>query len=417
MRIVRRFACFFILCVWSAQSFSQTANQSTQVPSPPSVSEEIRKSVVFIEVDCLHDFTSDVAQLTPDAVAKMLPEQHRAYRADVIGVISRLTNLRVSMAKLSSDEAALVRPDSLARLSDLRQLATLAMKMAALTSNEIQQLSAGEKAVVPFMQIFGTGFMVVVLDPAAPAPPPGMDTGFSYLVTNRHVAQPGIEDNKPCQVLKTSVMLNRRTPNVSITPNSELVNLGDVNWAFSTDSAVDLAIIPFAPSPDIYDYMRVPVKAFATQEMVNKHQIEEGQPVVFAGLFIQSYQEVRRLEPILRSGTLAMVPMENVRTTLHGQLGQVYYAEIHSFGGNSGSPIFVNLSPIGVDYRLLGVVSGFLPETSDFSLQVTTSFNGKIGTNSGITIVVPPKEIEAILNSPPLKTVRDTTTALERQKK
>ena len=38
----------------------------------------------------------------------------------------------------------------------------------------------------------GTGFLLFL-----PEPRIGADRGFQYLVTNRHVVQPGIEDSKP----------------------------------------------------------------------------------------------------------------------------------------------------------------------------------------------------------------------------
>src|ERR1700733_4904503 len=51
----------------------------------------------------------------------------------------------------------------------------------------------GAQTVIPYS---GTGFLLSVADSRLP------DGVFTYLVTNRHVAQPGIEAGKPCNALR-----------------------------------------------------------------------------------------------------------------------------------------------------------------------------------------------------------------------
>jgi hypothetical protein len=157
--------------------------------------------------------------------------------------------------------------------------------------------------------------------------------------------------------------------------------------------------------------MRIPVGIFTTPEMVEKKQVVEGDPVLFSGLFIQSFQTVHSLEPILRSGTLAMVPKEAMETTLH-KSGRIYLAEVHSFGGNSGSPVFVDMAKFsgilgGFSYNLLGVISGEVLESSDFIMHVTTSYTANVAANSGVSVVVPANEIKSILYDPSLQAQRD----------
>jgi hypothetical protein len=180
-----------------------------------------------------------------------------------------------------------------------------------------------------------------------------------------------------------------------------------------------LAVAPFSASPEVYDYQRVPVDIFVTPEMVEKKLVVEGDPVLFFGLFIQSFQKVHTLEPIVRSGTLAMVPNEAMETTLH-KLGRVYLAEVHAFSGNSGSPVFVDtnkfINPsMGYSYKLLGVISGEVLESSDFVMHVTTSYTANVTANSDVSVVAPANEIKGILDDPSLQAEREAFIAHQKQ--
>jgi hypothetical protein len=62
---------------------------------------------------------------------------------------------------------------------------------------------------------------------------------------------------------------------------------------------------------------------------------------VFTGLFVQFIGQTK-LEPIVREGKIAMIPGEAVPTTMH-TLGHVYLVDAHVFGGNSGSPMLIDL--------------------------------------------------------------------------
>jgi hypothetical protein len=244
----------------------------------------------------------------------------------------------------------------------------------------------------------------------------GQDFGFGYLVTNRHAVQPGIEIGKPCNVLHYSVLLNRKVDSANEVRHAELMGLGNnATWHYSTDDSVDLAVMPFSPSTEVYDYQRVPVRVFTTQEMVDKKLVVEGDPVLFCGLFIQTFQKTHSLEPIVRSGTLAMVPAGTMETTLH-KSGRIYLAEVHAFGGNSGSPVFIDtnkfsMGGIGSLYSLLGVISGEVKETADFALQITTSLTGNVEANSDVSVVVPVSQVKDILYSPSLQAERDAVVA------
>lgn len=399
----------------TAQAQVNPNNPATPTPTKPFPTQ-IKNTVVFLETTCLHDFHPDIAQLTPDVLSKIPPQQVEVIKQKLTTVIVQMEKLKPSTNKLTSEEIAELKPERLSGL-DVPQMVNLVGKMTSLTIEDIKQLTPREIATLPVDSHLGTGFLVVVPDERIPIPAgnENLDNGFGYLVTNRHVAQPGIEDGKPCNVLNYSVWLNRKRDSVNKTRHAESVGLGNsMIWHFSTDDSVDLAVTPFSPPLEVYDFQRIPIKFFTTQEMVDKKLVVEGDPVLFSGLFIQTFQQVHRLEPIVRSGTLAMVPDGEMETTLH-KLGRIYLTEVHAFGGNSGSPVFIDTNkfsnPLGSSYTLLGVISGEVQETSDFVLHIATSFTATVGANSDVSVVVPANQIKDILYSSPLQAERDAFVA------
>jgi hypothetical protein len=262
----------------------------------------------------------------------------------------------------------------------------------------------------------GTAFIVSYPDPRL-----GQDKAFSYLVTNRHVVQPGIEQGHPNQAEWMTLRINRKDAKEA----SEDEPLPDTllrGWHFPSDPSVDLAVVPLAINQARYDFVALPLSMFATQDVVDKLQIAEGDTVLFTGFFYQ-IQGMKKFEPIVREGILAMIPYENLATTL-GKSGRVYLADVRAFHGNSGSPLLVNVAGVrngsvtaGYDYRLLGVISGFYHEDADLKLTIATTFVGKLEENSGIAMVVPADDLKALLESPDLRLERDAVFNSQNTKK
>lgn len=279
---------------------------------------------------------------------------------------------------------------------------------ARWTDNDIAKLRPEELAGLQQDSYFGTGFIVFVPDDRL-----GKDMGFNYLITNRHVVQPGIENGRPCKVVNYSLSINHRGTPLNPTPYLQTFPAPAGVWAFPDDGSVDLAATPFASSFTDFDFQTIPLKLFVTQQMVDKNEVVEGDPVIFAGLFVQ-YEGVKRLEPVVRSGTIAMLPEEPIPTTLR-QLGHVYLAESHIFGGNSGSPMFVDVNKfkngVGFDYRFLGVVTGEIQENEDLTLKVSTTYKGTIPANSNVAVVVPASEVQKLLMLPQFRLSRDVYVA------
>jgi hypothetical protein len=188
-----------------------------------------------------------------------------------------------------------------------------------------------------------------------------------------------------------------------------------VKWRFSTDDSVDLAVTPITLSESLYDYATIQTTLFTTNEQILEKVVVEGDPVLFSGLFIQSFRELHTLEPIVRSGTLAMIPNGLQKTTMNERPGHIYLAEAHVFGGNSGSPMFVDVNKFtthgGFDYKFLGVIAGEVFENSDLTFSVTTSIAANVHANSDVSMIVPANEVLKILNLPELQSERDAYVA------
>jgi Trypsin-like peptidase domain len=261
-------------------------------------------------------------------------------------------------------------------------------------------------------QTIGTCFFVSVPDARVPD-----GKVFIYLVTNRHVAAPGIDLGQNHQPTNTIVRLNLVSPQGEA--ESEQFALGsNLHWYFPQDESVDLAVLPLGPDPGKYAYMQIPVALLVSADQVKAGDVVVGDRLVFAGYF-SNFPGQKRIEPIIREGVVAMLPDETLDTTLH-KPGQIYLGDLHAFHGNSGSPVFVNVNSaahhgqitLGEKYLLLGVLSGYFPESVGFSVPAAQVLTGEVRDNSGIATIVPADKLNRLLNSSELKAQRDEAVAL-----
>jgi len=344
----------------------------------------------------------------------------------LVDVTSKMQAVRASMSKLSLEEAAYLK-NSNALTNDPTQLATegewrasVLLKMTTLTPADIQGMTPAELDALPPDTDLGTGFLIAVPDARLKAPV-GIDPatfGFTYIVTNRHVVQPGIEIGKPCKLpLASFVILNHKPDSAHPSLYAQTIRLDKgMMWHFSTDDSVDLAVVIAGISTDEYDFTRISTALFLTLDDMHNRKAVEGDPLLFTGLFIQLFdKEIKSLEPIVRSGSLAMVPEGLLPTTMQRKPGHVLLADAHVYHGNSGSPVLIDTSRfaggIGFSYRFLGVICGEVYENADLTFTVTTSISGTVGANSDVSIVVPAWQILDILDLPEVKKERDDFVA------
>ncbi|SRR5258708_2730992 len=254
--------------------------------------------------------------------------------------------------------------------------------------------TSGDKTV----ELDGTGFFVFYPDHRL-----GEKGGFSYLVTNRHMAECWDDDRRPRPVQKVDLTLNLEAGNSKHLTN----NSGNVPWILPTDTSVDLAVIPMLPDQSLYDYITISTSDFVDDDAT----LSEGERIMLSGFFYQ-FPGVLKMQPIVREGILAMLPDEDLTTTT-GKPGKVYLADVHIFHGNSGSPVLVNLGGVrggtlsGDSYHVAGIVSGMYYEDTDFNLQIVTTITGTSHGNSGIAMIVPARQLKALLDDPRIQAQRD----------
>lgn len=186
---------------------------------------------------------------------------------------------------------------------------------------------------------------------------------------------------------------------------------GNVPSILPVDQSVDLAILPLLPDQNLFDFKLIPSSILALKDVLVQQGVTEGEPVFFAGFFYQ-FPGSLRMEPIVRQGIIAMMPDDKVPFV--GRAESVYLADLHVFGGNSGSPAFINLGglhegrmTLSQDFRLLGVVNGEVSEDENFNLELSTTLRGTGRANSGISTIVPSDELKALLEDPRLRRMRD----------
>lgn len=261
----------------------------------------------------------------------------------------------------------------------------------------------------------GTGLLISMPDSRL-----GKDNGFGYLVTNRHVADAIEQDDKgnctPLQIEQTYVTLNLRSPvNGHRQHDIQLPSVPGARWYFPTDEAIDLAVMPFAPNPRVYDARTISTQLLLTSGSIVNDDIVPGDKVLTTGFFYQ-YAGLHQIQPILREGVLAMLP-DGPMTTTTCKSGRLYLADVHVTPGNSDSPIFIipglglgasaSLGGIPSTFGLLGIVSGYMSETEDLELRASSTWKGSLNANSGISVVVPAQQLYDLLNSPEMQQQRD----------
>jgi len=259
--------------------------------------------------------------------------------------------------------------------------------------------------------IIGTGFLLFYPDSRV-----GEGGGFSYLVTNKHmVREPGPDGTlgKGKFLPAISVRINTKKPlqdsGVSFTFEQVPVSFttGDL-YAFvdPVDPQVDLAVIPISLNAETLDYFMIQPALFATKTRIDEQHLDESNEIIFAGLFAPFTGSLRNY-PIVRHGKLAMWEP--------GISEDLFLADVMSFGGNSGSPVFIrtggdNQTTGHIEYFLLGVMQGFYSTDSKVSVQ-TAELNGVAKENTGVAAVIPAEKISGILESPRAVSRRDLEVA------
>ena len=241
-------------------------------------------------------------------------------------------------------------------------------------------------------QYLGTGFFVVLRSG---------DSEHVYLVTAKHVLfdvtdKRALESGTPRPVWA-------RWPRIGPYPDVPVQLTGQ--WHFSdigddgisTDAAVMLLDKQRRPAGTISE------KAFASRDVFGEYMIGIGDELSVVGLF-WPLPGKKGPVPIVRTGTIAAMRGEHEITVEEtGQRIRPHLAELRSWGGLSGSPVFVNLgydrdanghiNPHG-PVKLFGLISGHLKQRPD---AVPTGVYSPDELHMGIALVTSWPDVQAIL--------------------
>jgi hypothetical protein len=241
-------------------------------------------------------------------------------------------------------------------------------------------------------QPLGTGFLVGV------HAKPAEDRYYMYLVTAKHV----VTDDGGKFRMNLVVRLNKKET------GSEFFNLQTTisgqPAVFTHQSAlVDLAVMPVAMDSTKFDVKLLQDDLLLTRDMLKELEIGEGTDVFFTGLFLPFFGQGRNY-PIVRSGKVALLSDEKIpwRTdpAKPVEMRELFLLETQSFGGNSGSPVFVvaqKTPPLGQkNLRLMGVMMGTFQQGSPIAV-VENSATAISQQNLGIAAVIPSYLLREIL--------------------
>jgi hypothetical protein len=176
-------------------------------------------------------------------------------------------------------------------------------------------------AEMPEPEYRGTAFIVTW---------PGRNhNDFAFMVTARHVAE-HLEGNE--------FWIRANTKKGSAV---DLKGLPDNPWWYHPTEReyVDAAVTMFSPARLAeLDVEHIPVKMFADRAIIEVKHLGIGDEVFITGLFTKVTETTKNI-PIVRTGTVAMIPGE--RIPFGNKLIDAYLIEARSIGGLSGSPVFV----------------------------------------------------------------------------
>jgi len=260
----------------------------------------------------------------------------------------------------------------------------------------------------------GTAFFVAV--------PLGVADAFSaYVVTARHCIDPDDEhEYGPADSI--GLRLNTRSG------TSVVIDTKPTDWW--RHPTADLAVLPLAPDQSVFDWMAIPVDAFATTEFLRKQGFGPGEDLLISGLLVHHPGETR-IMPIVRVGNVAAFPEDPifVNSGAHVAPDVVALAEVRSIGGLSGCPAFIHpgdlrsgeqglrigtSGTIGGPNYLLGVMHGFfVVGDNDPDGVVPRADEEEI--NTGISVVVLADRILEILYAPEVQTMRDEAATAARK--
>lgn len=228
------------------------------------------------------------------------------------------------------------------------------------------------------------------------------DRIFTYVVTAKHI----IDSARSISIDNTVILRINLEDGTSTS-----ISVDIDKWInHPTNFLDDISIVSFKSSKG-FDIKCYPIKSIVDEKILKKEEISIGDETFVVGLFSKHHGETRNI-PIIRVGNISAMPEEQIKIR-NGTI-DAYLIETRSFGGLSGSPVFVSLGKLrymrakgnvliggGYKFYLLGLIHGHW----DWKNGEYDIINREIeieAINMGIAIVTPATKILETINHPEL---------------
>lgn len=222
----------------------------------------------------------------------------------------------------------------------------------------------------------------------------GSGRAIKYAVTARHV----VDASRPHGALWMRFVSQNND-------RRKLFEFPTDDWWLHPSS--DVAVAPLAIPLEEFGLRFLPLSLLASPDWVDEHDVGIGDQVVASGLFSQ-FIGADRDEPLVRFGRIALMPEEALQLGGGGPLPTMTFrailAELGSWGGQSGSPVFIYFSVERALFagselhlklpnpRLLGLIHGHYTVPQRLT-GAPENLGVHVPLNSGIAIIVPASAI------------------------
>ncbi|MDX6770832.1 MAG: hypothetical protein SF051_14960 [Elusimicrobiota bacterium] len=211
------------------------------------------------------------------------------------------------------------------------------------------------------------------------------------------------------------IRLNTNDGSSQVVPLPIVTSGANKTVFFHKDESVDIAVIPVHLDHVKFQHKYIPVEWLLPTDRESK--LKEGMEVFFQGLFTP-YLGYRRNSPITRFGRIALLTDEKIQFTQNAPPQRLHLLEMASFGGNSGSPVFLLGDPaqagtVVISVRpkiyLIGVMKGTYRDVNRL-IAIETAVTPASLSSMGIAAVVPSQYLSEIIYSKELKNSRRNGT-------